>query len=386
MLFRLGSTTKMFTAAALVSLAEEGKLTLDGPVGSHIPGLHASIAALTPHQLLTHTAGLTDESVMSGLHDESALAAGVRAMNASWLFTDPGRIHSYANPGYWIAGLACAEVTGKPYAEVLDQRLFRPLGMTRTTLKPTLAMTWPLALGHEVRGGSPAIIRPQADNAATWPAGQMYSNVGELARFSIALLNDGKLEGKQVLSPALISKLSEPYVTRPGSDDHYGYGLVVSDYRGVRVWSHGGSRAGYGSTIRLAPEHKVAVIILANRSASSLPKTAAKALDLMLPVGPATPTVVAKPQSFTEAEIAALAGVYSNHRQTIELLIREGKLQLRRGSASAVPVMKIGENRLATGLSDPEASTLFVVRGADGSPEYLCSGSRALKRQNGNGN
>jgi CubicO group peptidase (beta-lactamase class C family) len=68
--------------------------------------LHPSIAALTPHQLLTHTAGLTDESIMSGLHDETALAAGVRKMDATWLFTQPGRLHSYANPGYWIAGLA----------------------------------------------------------------------------------------------------------------------------------------------------------------------------------------------------------------------------------------------------------------------------------------
>src|SRR5262249_32275245 len=81
MLFRLGSTTKMFTAATLVSLAEEGKLKLDEPIGNSVSGLHSSIAALTPHQLLTHTAGLTDESIMNGLHDETALAAGVRVMD-----------------------------------------------------------------------------------------------------------------------------------------------------------------------------------------------------------------------------------------------------------------------------------------------------------------
>src|SRR5690349_7546055 len=65
-LFRLGSTTKMFTADALVGLAEDGKLKLDEPVGKCVPGLHRSIAVLTPHQLLTHSAGLTDESIMSG--------------------------------------------------------------------------------------------------------------------------------------------------------------------------------------------------------------------------------------------------------------------------------------------------------------------------------
>src|SRR6185436_20110663 len=171
MLFRLGSTTKMFTAAALVGLAEEGKLKLAEPIGNSIPGLDPRIAALTAHQLLTHTAGLTDESIMNGRHDDAALAAGIRAMDVSWLFTEPDAIHSYANPGYWIAGLACEQLAGKPYADVMDERLFHPLGMRRTTLRPTLAMTWPLALGHGVKSGKAVIVRPQADNAATWPAG-----------------------------------------------------------------------------------------------------------------------------------------------------------------------------------------------------------------------
>src|SRR5688572_3011063 len=85
-LFRLGSTTKMFTAAALVMLAEEGKLKLDEPAGKCVSGLHPAIAALTPHQLLTHTAGLTDESIMSGRPDDAALGDGIRQMDASWLF------------------------------------------------------------------------------------------------------------------------------------------------------------------------------------------------------------------------------------------------------------------------------------------------------------
>src|SRR5262245_10889762 len=137
MLFRLGSTTKMFTAAALVSLAEEGKLKLNEPVGKCATGLDPAIAALTPHQLLSHTAGLTDESIMSGRHDDDALAACARAMDKSWLFTEPGKIHSYANPGYWLAGLACQEVAGKPYADVMAERLFRPIGIAMPTLSPT---------------------------------------------------------------------------------------------------------------------------------------------------------------------------------------------------------------------------------------------------------
>lgn len=380
-LFRLGSTTKMFTAAALIQLAEEGKLKVNAPVGDCIPGLHARIAALTPHQLLTHTAGLTDESIMSGSHDDDALAASIRGMDQSWLFTEPGKIHSYANPGYWIAGLACEVLDGKPYADVMDQRMFRPLGMTRTTLRPTLAMTWPLALGHEIRNGKSSIVRPQADNASTWPAGQIYSNITDLARFTTAFLDGGKLDGDQVLSPTLIASLTSPHVPRPGDDGHYGYGLSVGIDRGVRVWQHGGSRTGYGSTIRLAPDQKIAVIILTNRSAMSLPRTAAAALDMLLPFEPRPESAERSRQPLTEAEIAQLAGSYTNNRQTIVLAVEEGKLIARRrgaeGQGEPNVVTGYGENRLALSQAGVE---FFILRDPSGRPEYLISGSRALRR------
>ena len=83
----------------------------------------------------------------------------------------------------------------------MANRLFHPLGMSRTTLRPTLAMTWPLALGHEVRSGKPYIVRPQADNAATWPAGQMYSNVTDLARFATAFLDGGRSTANKFFRP-----------------------------------------------------------------------------------------------------------------------------------------------------------------------------------------
>jgi CubicO group peptidase (beta-lactamase class C family) len=392
MLFRLGSTTKMFTAAAVVSLAEEQKLNLDEPIGKHVTSLHPAIAALTPHQLLTHTAGLTDESIMSGRHDDAALAAFARTMDQTWLFTEPGKIHSYANPGYWLAGLLCEAVTRQPYAEVMSDRLFQPLSMTRTTLRPTLAMTWPLALGHDVRSGKPEIVRPQADNAATWPAGQMYSNITDLAHFTTAFMDGGHLDGKQKLSQTLITKLTSAFVPRPGDDDHYGYGLVVGKNRGVPIWQHGGSRTGYGSTIRMAPEHKIALIILTNRSGSSLPKTAAAALDMLLPFEspPASP-VKTKPQTLTEQQMTDLAGAYTNNRQTIELAIDDGHLKIRRSApdsaASRGSFSWSGENRLALFARDATAdstrptTTYFLLRDSTGRPEYLITGNRALKRK-----
>src|SRR5262249_32673841 len=98
MLFRIGSTTKMFTATALISLAEEGKLKLDEPIGKYVDGLNAKIAQLTAHQLLTHTAGIIDEAPMYGDHDDSALGRTIRSWKDDQLFTQPGKIISYSNP------------------------------------------------------------------------------------------------------------------------------------------------------------------------------------------------------------------------------------------------------------------------------------------------
>lgn len=173
MLFRLGSTTKMFTAAALVSLAERGAIDLNAPVGSYVTGLNAKVGRVTADQLLSHMSGFFDEAPMMGSHDETALEKEVRS----------------------------------------------------------------------------------------WPAGSIFSNVNDLSRFVIAFLNDRRIDGEQVLSPAVIRRLSTPRAKIPGGDVSYGYGLQLSMSRGVEVVSHGGSRAGYGSSIRMVPSKKFGVIV-----------------------------------------------------------------------------------------------------------------------------
>ncbi len=104
-LFRIGSTTKMYTAATLVMFDEEGKLEFNEPVGSYVEGLSSGLSQVTAHQLLTHTAGLRDEASSYGRHDEAALSEEVRDFDDSLFFTEPGEIFSYSNPGYALAGL-----------------------------------------------------------------------------------------------------------------------------------------------------------------------------------------------------------------------------------------------------------------------------------------
>jgi CubicO group peptidase (beta-lactamase class C family) len=379
MLFRLGSTTKMFTAAAVVGLAVEGKIDLEAPVSRYIPGLDESIGKLTANQLLSHTSGLRDEAPMFGSHDETALGNGIHTWKANFLFAPPGRIYSYSNPGFWLAGYLAESVSGKPYADVIEQQVFHPLGMQRSTLRTTMAMTWPLAQGHDVKDGKPEVIRPAADNAATWPAGSIFSSAQDLARFAIAFMNDGKLDGKPVLSPKVIALMSTPHARVPGSEQSYGYGLSLSTDRGVKWVQHGGSRAGYGSLIRMAPAQRFAVIIVANRTGASLPKLAKAISEAMLPLQPEQPALPAT-HSISAEELRRYAGVYANGNSLF--VLRESNGALTGGSGEAkLRFTRSGDGFLmeeSVGARTPQR--LDLVSGTNGRIEFVFAGGRAFRR------
>ena len=139
MLFRTGSVGKMFTAALLTSLAEEGKIKLDEPIGKYVRGLSPKLSQVTSHQMLSGTAGLIDGEPLYGPQDESALAKTVRSWNDDIFFLEPGRLYSYSNLGFIIAGMVAEEIGGKRYADLMSECIFAPLGMKSTTFRPTMA-------------------------------------------------------------------------------------------------------------------------------------------------------------------------------------------------------------------------------------------------------
>ncbi len=385
MLFRLGSTTKMLTAAALVTLVERGKIKLDEPLGNKINGLHPSLARITAHQLLSQSAGIRDFAATVVSNDDAALGQQVRAWRADVFFTEPGRIYSYASPGYWFAGFLAEELGGKPYADVMDELLFKPLGMRSTTLRPAVAMTYPLAMGHRVVGqgqgqgqGKAEVIRPAFNNVAMWPGGSVYSNVSELARFVIAMMDGGRLGGKHVLSPLVVEKLPAPHVALPGAPDvHYGYGLLSYRERGVRVVSHGGASTGYGSTIQFVPEQRFAVIVLTNSSGETLPQTRDKAMELLLSLTSPEPETSPVPQSLSEVELRGYTGIYSHAPRTWEVFMKEGKLFLRHEGAEQ-SLTNVGQHTFSYG-----ARRLVFVPGANGETQHMFMGLYAARKVQG---
>jgi CubicO group peptidase (beta-lactamase class C family) len=381
MLFRVGSVTKMFTTAALVSYAEDGALKVHDPIGKYASGLNGKLSKLTAHQLMSHTAGMRDEAPAFGSHDESALAATVKAWSDDYFFTEPGRIMSYSNPGLTLAGYLLEQVARRPYADVIDERLFKPLGMARTTFRPTVAMTWPMAQGHNAAGqAAPTVVRPFADNAGYWPAGFMFSSAGDLARFTIAFMNDGVIGGRAVLKASTIRTLSQGYVDIPSNPEgaRYSYGLTTSTHRGVRMVEHGGAIDGFGASVRMLPDSKGAVIILVNKSGGGLPKTSERALELLATLQPAAPRPTA-PIATDAGELAKYAGVYANGSQQLALQVRDGKLMFRRGSTE-MEAVKTGELRFSMTPPGGTAQNFALVSGAGGTIAYLHVGSRAFRK------
>ena len=167
----------------------------------------------------------------------------------------------------------------------MAELVFKPLGMNRSTISPFVAMTYPLALGHEIKNGNASLIRPIDNNVGKYPGGSMFSSANELARFAMAILNGGKIDGKQILAPSVVEQLQKPQFYLPGEEKvFYGYGLLGYEQQGVKTVSHGGASRGYGSTVFFAPEQKIAIVVIANTSGQTLPKSRRKAMEMLLPL------------------------------------------------------------------------------------------------------
>ncbi len=375
-LFQIGSMTKTFTAAAVLTLAEEGTLKIDRPIADYVKGLSPKLSKVSTAQLLSHTAGLKDEPDEFGLHDESALSTYLKSWTDDYCLLEPGQVFSYSNSGFALAGLVMQEVGQKPFATQMTERILQPLGMARTTFRPTEAMTYPLAVGHQVKEGKPTVVRPLADDARLWPAGTMYSSVNELARFAIAFLNEGRFEGRQILQPSVITQMSTPHASVPSfvsPPAEYGYGLFMNARnRGVRQIWHDGTMTGYLAAMRLVPEHHVAVIALSNSDSQPLSETITRALELMVPLEPRTTRVAAPTVAMADAEMQGYTGSYVQpNRWTCDVAIRDGKLWLKQFGRE-FELHKVGDDRFEfQPPGAPQPQTIVIKPPAASQAGYL---------------
>ncbi|HJU74169.1 MAG TPA: serine hydrolase [Gemmatimonadaceae bacterium] len=386
-LFQLGSASKMFTAALIAELVAQGKLDVRAPVARYVAGLSPAIGARTLHDLLTHSSGLKDEPGGNGSQDESALAAYARTWPDAFALLPAGTVFSYSNQGYALAGLVGQEVTRQPFADLVQERVFQPLGMTRSTYRPRVALTFPIASGHAVPGGGPPagdaqVVRPFDNDTRIWPAGYAYASAHEVARFMLVMLNGGVVDGRPALRGNTITAMTTGHVRVPNIFDgaRYGYGLFVGPYRGLQSVWHDGQMTGFSSYVRMIPPRRLGVVTLLNRSGIRMERLIDAAFEALgVSAQPAAASVPAE-LSMDVAEMAKYVGRYEN-RFPVEITLRDGKLH-RGWFGQSQRIYKIGEQRFTVDSTRRNRGAEFgIVPAAGDRPAYVHAALWAFVRR-----
>jgi len=282
-LFQIGSITKVFTATVAMQLMEGGKLDLDAPVIQYLPDLkladdHAQ-RTITMRHLLTHTSGLEGDYFADFGWGDDALARYVASLQSIRQWTQPGQLWSYCNSGFNLAGRVIEVLEQKPYEQVVKERIFEPLGMSRSTFFAHEAITFPVSVGHSydpVSGAGPTIARPYPIPRTSNPAGGIISTVGDLLRFAALHLQGGQAGERRLLDSVSVEAMQRPQVKAANFADAYGIGWALRTPGGHRLVEHGGSTNGFQAQLVLVPEQRFAIAILTNSSRGT---TAIRAIE-----------------------------------------------------------------------------------------------------------
>jgi CubicO group peptidase (beta-lactamase class C family) len=247
-----------------------------------------------------------------------------------------------------------------------------------------MALTYPMAQDHRVAAGSAAVVRPYPDDVSTWPGGSMFSSARELARFALALIDGGRIDGRQVFPGAAIEKLRTRQADAPGGCG-YTYGLADCTTRGVRTLSHYGFRSGSGSIVSIAPAERAAIILLANRAGGILSRSEAEARRMLFGLAPAPSggdPSGPKAAPMGPAALARLAGDYVNGSDVLTLRAAGGALTYRYRDGDEQPIKAIGPREIAvTSAAGDPVQPFLVLQGRVTGDTYLSDGLTAFRRR-----
>ncbi len=263
-LFKNASTGKVFVAFAALKLSLYGKLDLDKNISAYIPGLSSEIGKLTTRQLITHTAGLKDESDNFGPSGLSQQVKMAKTLGRDNFFGEPGLVFSYSNTGYDLAGAVIESITGWDFSTAMKKLVFEPLNMKNTTYRSDLADSKNVAFGHSGSGSNYFISRTLPDNARGRASGMALTTAEELNKFLMWLQTNHENAFDNNLREAVLEVFSNK--KRTGAYWEYGYGLFHSTYCKTKAIWHSGGMPGYKAAFLSVPEQNFSVTVLANGS------------------------------------------------------------------------------------------------------------------------
>ncbi len=297
-IFEAGSVSKQFTAAAVLLLAQEGKLSLDDPVRKHVPELPDYGAPLTIRHMLQHTSGLRDWGEVAAIagwprttrvhthYHVLDILSRQKALNFP-----PGTQYSYSNSGYNLAAIIVSRVSGKSFAEFSQERIFAPLGMTKTS--------WRDDHRRIVKGRAIAYAESGGSYRTEMPFEDVHGNGGLLTTVGDLLKWNENFVAPRVGGPDFLKIQQEPGRFNDGKAHTYAMGLVVNDHRGVAQVAHSGSTAGYRAHLTRFPTERLSVAVLCNVSSGTATQYAMTISEMYLE-GKLRP-VTAKPAGTRQA-------------------------------------------------------------------------------------
>lgn len=329
--FRIGSVTKMMTAAVVMQQVELGRIDLDAPINDYIPEFEVAgrwpARLITVRHTLTHATGFPDSISDLFSTGDDALSMWAADQGDVALHAPPGSFWNYSNPNFMLAGLVAERAAGVPYRDLYKQSLWEPAGMQHTTFSPVDVIrrgNYANGYYYDAESDREYNLGPlDNDLWAAGPAGFAFSTVEDLAQWAL-LLMDG---GGPVLSPWSAAVMQEPQVWQHYTPDvYYGFGITIEKYRGLEVRQHGGNVAGFGTYLLWVPDRRFAVALLTNVT-SSLSEAAYCIVDEVLRPGPVeTPDLTTDPTTWGRYEGDYLLTQTDGTEWSVSVSLQEDRL------------------------------------------------------------
>lgn len=265
MLYGIGSISKQFTAATILLLQQEGKLSLNDPVSRFVPGLSRG-NEVTIRELLSHTSGYQDFWPQDYVPPLMEKPITPQAILDRWakqpLDFDPGTRWQYSNTNFVIAALIVEKASGMPFFQFLSQNILKPLGMTSAIDFDALGPSAVQPVGYMRYALGP--LRPATSTGAGWMhgAGELAMTASDLARWDISMIHES------LLAPASYQAMETTVLLRNGVSSGYGLGVDVGMAGGHRLISHNGEVAGFTANNLVFPDDSAAVVVLTNQDAA----------------------------------------------------------------------------------------------------------------------
>lgn len=362
-IFEAGSVSKQFTAAAVLLLAQQGKLSLQDDVRKHIPELPEYGRKITIDHLIHHTSGLRDWGAIAGIagwprgtrihtHDHM-LEIAVRQKSLNY---EPGTWFSYTNTGYNLLVLIAERVSGQTFAEFSRQNLFEPLGMKSTQWRDDFTR---IVKGRAIAySGTPGAFHSQMPFENVFGNGGLLTTVGDLL-----LWNEGFAQGK-IGGPTFPREMERRGRLSNGEEIEYASGLFIGSWQGLPEVSHDGATAAYRAFLTRFPEQRLSVAVLCNAGEVNPVELGRRIAGLFL-ADKMKPEPPVQPVQVAPEALAARAGIYRSPRtgQPLRLVLSEGRLQTEDGT----PLMPLSDSLFQL---DPNTS-FRIPLGEGGRPSEL---------------